>query len=115
MGVEKSAMMHDDPQREDMVTRALFQGMFMQSACSTTESGHYLLFSSGREAVIHRSSSVRSTPQLIIYSDYFKTKSETLRLVSRVSRSWFLETASDYFLSIETQNEEIKMAIESLR
>lgn len=84
-----------DPER--VIIHALLQGMFMQTCVHNSSTKKYAFLTGQKEAQIHPSSSIRSTPTWLIYQEYVYTSTEYIRCVSDINPAWIRPTQPEFF------------------
>ena len=84
-----------DPER--VIIHALLQGMFMQTCVHNPSTKKYAFLTGQKEAQIHPSSTIRSTPTWLIYQEYVYTNTEYIRCVSDIDPKWIIPTQREFF------------------
>lgn len=80
----------------DSVRKALCSGFFKNIAKRGRE-GSYETLMEGTQVYIHPSSSVRSSPQYVLYNSILNTTKEYLVHVSVIEPQWLIEISPDFF------------------
>ena len=84
-----------DPER--VIIHALLQGMFMQTCVHNPSTKKYAFLTGQKEAQIHPSSTIRSTPTWLIYQEYVYTNTEYIRCVSDINQEWIIPSQPEFF------------------
>lgn len=99
-------------ERDNLVIRALLEGMFMQIAMLNVRSSTYQFLQSAKEAEIYPSSMLKNaTSEWIVYSEYISTKAEFVRTVSIVKPEWCFEASPSFFDLEQFDNSSIKQRL----
>ena len=77
-----------DPER--VIIHGLLQGMFMQTCVHNPSTKKYAFLTGQKEAQIHPSSTIRSTPTWLIYQEY-------IRYISDIDLKWIIPTQREFF------------------
>lgn len=82
---------------EKQIIHALLMGMFMQTCVYNPPTKQYSFMTGQKEADIHPSSSIRSIPTWLIYTEYVFTNSEFIRGCSEIEDSWIIQSCPEFF------------------
>ena len=81
----------------ELVRKALAQGMFTNVA-RLTRDGHYVTLDSKQKVQIHPSSVMfKSKPELVLFTELIATQKSYIRTLSLVDAQWLLEAQPVYF------------------
>ena len=78
------------------IRKALIEGFFMQVA--HLENGqHYLTVKDNQIVMLHPSTSLKNTPEWILYHEFVLTTNNYIRTCTRIQGTWLLDIANHYY------------------